>query len=79
MKELNKLNKEEIKKKVFSKEWKEKNKEYIKSLERFLDVTDNISDEKLRLDVIYKMLKCDDILTQIAERYINKYKNQKND
>ncbi len=76
---MNKLNKEEIKKKVFSKEWKEKNKEYIKSLERFLDVTDNISDEKLRLDVIYKMLKCDDILTQIAERYINKYKNQKND
>ena len=76
---MNKLDKEEIRKKMYSKEWKEQDKEYIKSLERYLDVTDNISDEKLRLDVIYKMLKCDAILTQIAESYINKYKNQKND
>lgn len=76
---MNKLDKEEIRKKMYSKEWKEQDKEYIKSLERFLDVADNINDEKLRLDVIYKMLKCDAILTQIAESYINKYKNQKND
>lgn len=59
--------KNEIKKKVYSREWKEKNPEYIKSLEKFLDIVDNVDNEKLKLDIIYQMLKCDEILTRIAE------------
>lgn len=60
-------NKNEIIKKVYSREWKEKNEEYVKALEKFLDVADNIKDESLKMDVIYKMLKCDEILTKLAE------------
>ncbi len=48
-------------------EWKEKNQEYIKELQKFLDITDNIADEDLRLRIIYQMLKCDEVLTKIAE------------
>lgn len=60
--------KEEIKKKVYSREWKEKNFEYIKALENFLDIVDNVESEKLKLDIIYQMLKCDEVLTRIAEK-----------
>lgn len=59
--------KKEIKKQVYSREWKERNSEYLQALEKFLDVTDNIEDEKLKMDIIYKMLKCDEVLTKIAE------------
>lgn len=62
------LNKDEIKKKIYSRDWKEKNKEYLQALEKFLDIADNITDESLKMDVIYKMLKCDEILTKIAEK-----------
>lgn len=62
------LGKEEIKKKVYSREWKEKNLEYIKELEKFLDIVDNVENEKLKLDIIYQMLKCDEVLTKIAEK-----------
>ena len=58
---------EKINEKFYSREWKEKNEEYLRALEKFLDVVDNVGDEKLKLDIIYKMLRCDEILTQIAE------------
>lgn len=64
---MNSLSKEEIKKGFCSREWKEKNKNYINALEKFLDVVDNVENEELKLDIIYKMLKCDEILTKIAE------------
>lgn len=69
---MRKLNKEEIKKKIYSRDWKEKDEKYLKELEKFLDITDNISDERLKLDIIYQMLKCDEILTKIAENNMNK-------
>ncbi len=59
--------KEEIKKKIYFREWKEKNIEYINSLQKFFDIVDNVDNEKLKLDIIYQMLKCDEILTRIAE------------
>lgn len=64
--------KEELKRKIYSREWKEKNFEYINELEKFFDIVDNIENEKLRLDVIYQMLRCDEILTKIAETEFNK-------
>ena len=50
-----------------NKDWKEKNKKYLKELQNFFDKADNISDKKLRNIIVGQMLKCDDILTQIAE------------
>ena len=69
---MKKLDKEEIKKKVYSRDWKEKNQDYLQALEKFLDVVDNINDDSLKIDIIYKMLKCDEILTRIAEANMNK-------
>ncbi len=65
---MKRLNKDEIIKKIYSRDWKEKNGEYLQALEKFLDITDNITDESLKMEVIYKMLKCDEILTKIAEK-----------
>ena len=48
-------------------EWKEKNKEYIRELERFLDRSDAIKDESTRLAIVTQMLKCDEVLTKICE------------
>ncbi len=53
-----------------NKAWKEKNKAYLKQLQKFLDVADNIEREDLRKSVINEMLKCDMILTQLAQREI---------
>ena len=65
-----------------NKDWKEKNKKYLKELQNFFDKADNISDENLRNKVISQMLKCDDILTKIAENRFQEfyklgYKNAK--
>lgn len=50
--------------------WKEKNKEYISSLNSFFDTVDNVKDEKLKMEIIYKMLKCEEILTKIIEKEV---------
>ena len=66
--------------KFYSKHWKETNEKYLKELQKFLDIADNITDEKLKLDVIYQMLKCDEVLTKMLdENFINKNKNSKKD
>lgn len=54
-----------------NKDWKEKNKGYLRQLQKFLDVADNIEREDLRKAVIAEMLKCDMILTELAQRQIN--------
>lgn len=51
-------------------DWKMKNKEYLTELQCFLDRADNIKDEELKNDIIKQMLKCDKILTKIAEEKI---------
>ncbi len=53
-----------------NKDWKEKNKGYLRQLQKFLDVADNIEREDLRQSVIAEMLKCDMILTELAEGQI---------
>ncbi len=71
-----------------NKDWKEKNKGYLRQLQRFLDTADNIKDEDLKSRVINEMLKCDMILTQLAQKQImlasklheeNAIKNTKNE
>lgn len=73
---MNKM--ENLKDMLYKREWKEKNQEYIKELQKFLDITDNIMDEDLRLKIIYQMLKCDEVLTKIAEiKFEKEYKKYK--
>lgn len=45
-------------------------KEYKKELQKFLDKAENIENEDLRFEVICQMLKCDKVLTKIAEQKI---------
>lgn len=56
----------------YSREWKEKNEKYLFELQKFLDIAENIKDEKLRESVICQMLKCDQVLTRLVEDIINK-------
>ena len=36
--------------------------EYLKEFQRFLDLVDNVTDEKLRKSIVYQMLKLEKIL-----------------
>ena len=38
----------------------------------FLDKADNILDENLKQEIIYQMLKCDKVLTKLAQEEIEK-------
>ena len=71
-----------IKGNIDNKDWKEKNKNYLKELQNFFDKADNIEDNNLKQKIIRQMLKCDDILTKIAESRFEEfyklgYKNAK--
>ena len=50
--------------------WKNKNEQYLFELQKFMDLADNIENEKLRKLIIAQMLKCDKRLTIIAEKMI---------
>ena len=52
--------------------WKNKNSQYLFELQKFLDLADNIEDEKLRKSIISQMLKCDKCVTNIAEKMVKK-------
>lgn len=54
-------------------DWKKQEKRYLQELQKFLDRTDNIENETIRQDIVFQMLKCDDILTKIAEKKFQKY------
>lgn len=65
-----------------NKEWKENNQEYLKELQNFLDKAENILDTELKRKIIGQMLKCDEVLTKIAESRFEEcyklgYKNAK--
>ena len=60
--------------------WKNENQEYLNALQKFLDKAENIEDEELRREIVIQMLKCDEILTKLAEKNFDKlYKQEKND
>lgn len=70
---------EEIKKKEESEieKFKQTNEEYINEITRFLDVVSNIKDEELQEVIIFQMLRCDKILTEMTENLCKKYKDNK--
>ncbi len=57
-----------------NKDWKEKNKKYLDQLQKFFDAVDKIEDIDLRKSIITQVLKCDMILTELAQKEIEKYK-----
>lgn len=64
--------------------WKERNQIYLRELQNFFDKADNISDIKLKKNIIEQMLRCDNALTEIAEKqfevfYKNGYQKGKNE
>lgn len=58
-------------------EWKNKNSQYLFELQKFLDLADNIEDEKLKKLIISQMLKCDTCITNIAEEMIRRLREEK--
>lgn len=52
---------------VISKDWKNKNIMYLKEIQKFFDIADNIADKNLRKQIIGQMLNCDEALTKIIE------------
>lgn len=64
---MNKEYNNELKKEFYSRDWKEKNEKYIIELNKFFDIVDNVENKDLKLRIIYQMLKCDKILTEMAE------------
>ena len=50
-----------------NRDWKEKDKDYLRFIQKFLDLSDNIENEELKEEVIRAMLMCDERLTQLAE------------
>ena len=53
--------------------WKNKNKDYLNEIQKFLDKVENVEDEQLREEIIIQMLKCDEELTKIAEEKFSEY------
>lgn len=45
--------------------WKTKNPKYLCALQKFLDKASNIENISLRNEIIYQMLECDKILTEL--------------
>ncbi len=60
------------------KDWKEKNKRYLHQLQKFLDATDSIEKDDTKKNVIAQMLRCDQILTDLALKEINKVREERN-
>ena len=56
-------------------DWKNKDEKYLFELQKFLDITENITDEVLRKEIIAQMLKCDKRVTQLAEKKFEELKN----
>ena len=52
--------------------WKNKNKRYLFELQKFLDLIDNIVDEKLKKEILYQFTKYDKVITELAEEMIEK-------
>lgn len=69
---------EKLKKKIQVKFEREKysNKEYLFELQNFLDRLDNVEDEDLKLELIHKLHKIDNIISKISINIISKQANK---
>lgn len=63
---------------VPEKAWKSSNARYISEMQKFIDITSNVQDEKLKMEIIYQMNKCEKIITEIAEEFMKENQRKKN-
>ena len=50
--------------------WKTTNEKYLFELQKFLDLLDNVKEEKLRKELIYQLNRFDKVIKEIAEQHI---------
>lgn len=50
--------------------WKTTNEKYLFELQKFLDLLDNVKEEKLRKELIYQLNRFDKVISEIAEQHI---------
>ena len=50
--------------------WKINDQNYIRELQKMFDIIENVTDEELRNRIIIQYLKCDKIITELAEKLI---------
>ncbi len=59
--------------KAIPSQWKNKNDAYLTELESFFDALDDLEDEELRSIIRYHGLKCNEIVTELAENMFAVY------
>lgn len=52
--------------------WKINNKRYLFEMQKFLDLIDNIADEKLKKEILYQFTRYDRTITELADEMIEK-------
>lgn len=57
---------------MINEEWKTKDERYIKELQKMFDIIENVKDEELKNRIILQFVKCDDLITELAIKYLNK-------
>lgn len=86
MKKESKLKRKKYESKIEqeNRQWKEENDKYLEELQLFFDIVDRITDTHLKQKIVSQMLRCDNILTEIAEEmflcyYQKGYQQAKNE
>lgn len=63
---------------IINPQWKIKNPQYLCAIEKFLDKASNIENTDLRNEIIYQMLECDKILTELSQEKLQQFNNYTN-
>ena len=52
-------------------EYKKNDKDFLTQTQKFFDLVDNIQNEKLKKSIIYQKLKCDRVLEDLLNKYLD--------
>lgn len=58
---------EEVRQNIGEDMWRKESVEYIRNIEKFLDIVDNIENEDLKKRIIYQHFNCERIIKNIFE------------
>lgn len=59
-----------------NKNWKKEDIVYLNEMQKFLDKASNIEPKELREEIITQMMRCDLVLTKLAEKEFEKILKQ---
>ena len=60
-------------KSMITENWKNKSQNYLNEMQSLLDRIQAIKDQELKREILYKVLKCDNELTILAEELFQEY------